>query len=429
MRLFTKKIRNHPMISSRLSQWASKVMGRRDQLPTFLNRLIDDVAKRPDGLPARVVDALLLISQTQPVHSQIPEAPYRVFIGPTNYAGQGYAWARALEIADPHVKAINMEIELPGGFHFPANSKISISAYNRSRSWQKKQLEVVRSFTHVLYEAERPLFGSLLHRSLIQEIRALESSHVSVALMCHGTDVRSPSQHISTTPWSPYFDEKHLAAQHQKEVDLNLRLIQELQLPTFVSTPDLLLNVPQAKWCPVVVDVTRWSSPKVPLVSARPVVAHIPSMGVVKGTHLIEHTLYKLHKEGVIEYKSIRNVPASEMPAAISSADIVLDQFRIGSYGVAAVEAMASGRVVIGHVVKEVREIVLSETGIELPIVEATPATLDSVLREISGKSEVFQQIAQEGSLFAQQIHSGTYSASVLENYWIAKTPQTAQKG
>jgi hypothetical protein len=406
--------------STKLSSIAARLMRNRHKIPKFLNVLIDDVAKKPDGFLAWIVDSLLLATEQTPVITKVPDSSKRLFIGPTNYAGQGYAWSRALEEADPLLNACNIEIELPGSFQFPADSKVSISAYNRSRNWQRKELEAVQSFTHVLYEAERPLFGSLFQRNVKKEVRALQSSDVSVALMCHGTDVRSPKKHVSLTEWSPYVDEVRLAAQHQKEVDANLKLIADLQLPTFVSTPDLLLDLPEAHWCPVVVDTRVWQPVQEPLLKTRPVVVHIPSMGKIKGTHLIHDTLLGLDSEGLIEYQALSGVPAFEMPKVIAEADIVLDQFRIGSYGVAAVEAMSTGRVVVGHVAQEVRSIVMSQTGSKLPVVEATPATLAQVLREICENRTFFQNVALEGHDFVRAIHSGKFSATVLETHWIA---------
>jgi glycosyltransferase involved in cell wall biosynthesis len=142
-------------------------------------------------------------------------------------------------------------------------------------------------------------------------------------------------------------------------------------------------------------------------------------MGVIKGTHLIEQSLITLHDEGLIEYRPFSGMAASEMPGLIARADILLDQFRIGSYGVAAVEAMFAGRVVVGHVAEQVRKIILDETGSQLPIVEATPETLELVLREITADASRFQGVAQAGLTFAKKFHDGRYSSSVLEKYWI----------
>jgi hypothetical protein len=151
-------------------------------------------------------------------------------------------------------------------------------------------------------------------------------------------------------------------------------------------------------------------------------------MGVIKGTHLIEGTLIKLHAEGVIDYRPFRGVAAHEMPALISRADVLLDQFRIGSYGVAAVEAMFAGRVVVGHVAKKVRKMIFTETGSPVPIVEATPETLELVLREITSHASEFQEIAHAGLTFAKAFHDGRYSSSVLEKYWIHHEHEASNK-
>ena len=406
-------------LSQRFSALISRMVTDRSKLPKFVDRLIEDVAKRPDGIPARLVDFLLNLSSDPAKPTTVPASPLRVFIGPTNYSGQGFAWSRALEKSSVHLQARNLEVELPGGFQFPADSKVSVSQYNRSRKWQQGEFDSVRQFTHVLYEAERPIFGGMFARDIRREIHSLQEANVSVALMCHGTDVRSPRRHRDLTPWSPYADEQELSRQHQKEVDENLSLIDTLKLPTFVSTPDLLRDVPQAQWCPVVVDGSVWETSTIPMKRKKPVVVHVPSMGVIKGTHLIEQTLTTLHDEGLIEYRPFRGVAASEMPGLISEADILLDQFRIGSYGVAAVEAMFAGRVVVGHVAEQVRNTILEETGSHLPIVEATPETLERVLREISQRASHFQEIAHAGLTFAKACHDGRYSSAVLEKYWI----------
>ena len=105
--------------------------------------------------------------------------------------------------------------------------------------------------------------------------------------------------------------------------------------------------------------------------------------------------------------------------AGFAAADIVLDQFRLGSYGVAACEAMASARVVVGHVLPAVRERVREATGLELPIVEATPDTLAAVLEELISDPEGARRIAARGSEFVEAVHDGRASARALIDGWI----------
>lgn len=399
----------------------SSLVRNRHHLPRPVNRLIDDVAKNPDGVFSRVASFLLGGSSRSqaPTPSSVPDTPIRVFIGPTNYAGQGYLWARALEV-DADLGARNMAVELPGGFNFDADTSVPVSVYNHSTRWQKAELAAVCRFSHVLIEAERPLFGSLFARNLSREIDELQRRGISCAFLCHGTDVRSPSAHAASNRWSPFHE---LSLQNQilqADSDANLALLKARGLPVFISTPDLLTDVPWGIWCPVVVDADRWAAAGRELYSRSvPVVTHIPSMGSIKGTQLIEPLLREFHRSGLIEYRSITGVSSSLMPSLIGDSDIVLDQFRLGAYGVAAVEAMASGRIVVGHVLPETRKRVRDLVGVELPIVEADPESLREVLFGLIADPAQGLESAAAGGVFSRRVHSGKMSVAALRAHWI----------
>ena len=312
-----------------------------------------------------------------------------------------------------------MAVTLPGGFSFPTDTAVPVAVHNVSLRWQQAELEAVSGFTHVLFEAERPLFGRLLGRDLGREAAALESAGVSIAYLGHGTDVRSPRRHMALTEWSYFSDDAAQTAVLQRDADANLALLAATDAPIFVSTPDLLTDVPGSHWCPVVVDLEAWA-PGPPLLS-RPeaVVAHIPSAGATKGTHQVSPLMEELASRGVLRYDSVSGIPSADMPARIGQADIVLDQFRVGSYGAAACEAMAAGRVVVGHVLPEVRVTIRERTGLELPIVEATPRTLVEVVAGLLEDRERARSIGALGRAFVEQVHSGAASALALREHWI----------
>lgn len=397
------------------------VVRARARLPRAVNRLIDDVAKSPDGPAGRLASWTMggLRRKNQPAATIAPDTSIRVYIGPTNYAGQGYQWARALEASDERIGARSMAISLPVGFAFPVHTSVPLAVNNISRRWQRAEFCATLGYTHVLFEAERTLFGTLFDRDIRREAAAFARSDVSVAYMAHGTDVRSPLRHMQQTPWSYFKDDTALTSVLQADADRNLRLLEETTCPVFVSTPDLLDDVPGSRWCPVVVDLTVWQQRSVKTMNDIPVVSHIPSSGASKGTHLIADAVQMRAGRGQIEYNTMTNVPAHEMPARVASSDIVLDQFRTGSYGVAACEALASGCIVIGHVLPSVRDRVLQETGLTLPIVEATPDTIGSVLDELLADQERRTEIAALGRPFVEAVHSGALSALVLRRYWI----------
>jgi hypothetical protein len=402
---------------------AATLMRRRRRLPKFLNRMINKIAKNPDGFAFRVVSRALGGTRKSqiPPPTTIPDTPVRVYVGPTNYAGQGFLWARALEASTPRIGARNMAIELPGGFAFRADTSVPVAVYNSSVAWQRAELEAVELFTHVLVESERPLFGSLFHRDVAHEIETLHLRGLSSAFMCHGTDIRSPRTHMRLNRWSPFFDDPRETRVLQADADSNLAMLDSMGRPIFVSTPDLLIDVPEAHWCPIMVDVERWTGGRPILSRPVPVVAHVPSLGATKGTHVLEPALRRLHDLGKIDYRRASGVPAGMMPGLIGDADIVLDPDLIGSYGVAGCEAMAAGRVVIGHVLPEVRRKVRELAMVDLPIVEADPDTFEAMLSDLIASPERMRALAAAGHAYMQAVHSGTMSAAVLREQWIDK--------
>ncbi|GAA2929401.1 hypothetical protein GCM10010458_09830 [Microbacterium luteolum] len=403
-------------MSGRLQEIAGWLVRRRADMPAWMNRIIDAPAQNPDGVIGRI--AYRVLGGAGASNTSVPESELRVYIAPTNYSGQGYLWARALEAADPRLGARNMAVDVPGGYAFPADNLVPIAANNASTDWQKTERDAVRRFTHVLIEAERPIFGGLFGRDVAAEVEALEAAGVSVAFISHGTDIRDPREHARRTPWSPYPDDPRTDLL-QVAAETNLALLERLRRPTFVSTPDLLDDVPWARWCPVVVDADRFTTLAPVLARDTARVIHASSSVVQKGSHHIEPALRPLIDSGDVDYALISGVSSDRMPGVIAEADIVLDQFRLGSYGVAACEAMAAGRIVVGHVLPAVRARIEQETGKELPIVEATPDTLQEVIRSLLADRDRAREIAAAGPLFVAAVHSGDRSARALIDGWI----------
>lgn len=386
-------------------------------MPAWVDRLMLSAARNPDGWTGRIASALMG-ADPSPV-TEPPSTPVRVLIAPTNYSGQGFLWARALEAFDSQVGARNLAVSLPGGFEFPADTSVAVATVNSSSQWADEQWHAALGYTHVLVEAERSMFGRRFDRDLNAEVRALEAAGVSVAFLSHGTDIRDPDAHAARTPWSPYPDDPRTPLLRD-DARMNLALLERLRRPTFVSTPDLLHDLPWATWCPVVVDADRFASDVAPFRHRRPLVIHASSAPVQKGSHYIEPALASLIRSGAIDYRLVTGVSAAEMPAVFAEADIVLDQFRLGSYGVAACEAMAAGRVVVGNVVADVRAHVLATYNQPLPVLQATPDTLADVIRTLVDDPGSAADLASKGPTFVRNVHSGAASARSLLQRWIA---------
>ncbi|MDQ0645040.1 glycosyltransferase family protein [Microbacterium murale] len=403
-------------VIARALRW---MIRHRNRIP-LLGGFIASAENDPRGLASRIVYHSLGADRSRPSTTSTPTGTIRVIVGPTNYAGQGNLWALAMAEHVPDLGARSLSVATPGAIAFEADTTVALPVYRHSHRWQDAEYAaVVDGFTHVLMESMRPLFG-LRFDDVTAEIAALREHGLSVALIAHGTDVRSPTRHASAHRWSPFAGSSS-SRTLEATAELNRHIAETLGLPLFVSTLDLLDDLPDAAWCPVVIDPHRWRSSSPPLSdNAVPVVVHTASSAHVKGSALIEPALRRLHADGRIVYRPLTGVPSERMPDELRRADIVLDQFRLGSYGVAACEAMAAGRIVIGHVSHTVRERVTEETSLELPMIESSPDEIAEVLLRVLDDPDGARKTADRGVQFVDQVHSGAASATALLDGWLA---------
>lgn len=388
---------------------------------TLPQRILDML---PDALGARLRGPRYRYTTAEiPPPAPRLDGEVRLYIGPVNFAGQGHAWARAAERL-PGVRAHATQFRSPGMPLFPADTVVPVNVYRFSRRWQRREFEAVCAHsTHVLIEAARPLFGTLFDGDPIAEVAALRERGIQVGLISHGSDLRDPDRHGAIDEWSPFADGQWQREPEYRRLTASHRaLLRATDAPLFVSTPELLLDWSPSTLLPLAVEQQRWAT-DAPVLAAptleRPVprVVHVPSSAYVKGTPLIEPTMRALHDEGLVDYRQVQGVPFAEMPALIGGSDIVLEQFRTGTYSVAAVEALAAGRLVIVHLHEQVRQAVRDASGLEIPIVSATPATLEQVLRDIVARPDHYRAIAAQGPAFAAAVHDGRLSAAALAGF------------
>jgi len=406
-----------------MSDAKSRMRGRMMRVKVGVKRLVIGLIL---SLPTRV--QLRVLPSSQRYDAALMPTPEvldsdtrsRLLIAPANSAGQGWAWAQAVNRYSLGNAATNMAVVGPQDFGFGCGEPVPLGVYRWSIRWQAAQREAVtRQFTHVLVESDRPLFGDAQLRTAEADIDDLLAAGISVGLLFHGSDIRLPSRHAQRMTWSPFHGERWslTPALQQRSSELQSRL-ENSPLPIFFSTPDLALDVPQGHWLPVVVDTAAWAVGS-PALShgGMPVVAHAPSKAAVKGSDLIDPVMKKLEAEGLIRYIRVENVPADEMPALYTSVDMVLDQFSLGIYGVAACEAMAAGRIVVSFVSGQVRNFVSAATGLTLPIIDLSPAAIELEMRALLGDRDRMLEYARRGPEFVRTVHDGQLSARVLSAF------------
>lgn len=135
----------------------------------------------------------------------------------------------------------------------------------------------------------------------------------------------------------------------------------------------------------------------------KPVFLHIPTHQFVKGTIHIINAFKKLEKEGFdFEFRYMEpNLTQEEVRDEISKCDVYVDELRVGSYGVTAIEALASGKPTITYI----REDLVKKFPSELPFVNTNPDTIYDNLKELILNPEKRHLIGKKSREYVEKYH------------------------
>ncbi|MBR9817219.1 MAG: glycosyltransferase family 4 protein [Rhodospirillales bacterium] len=153
----------------------------------------------------------------------------------------------------------------------------------------------------------------------------------------------------------------------------------------YALNPDLLRVLPsRAKFLPYAhIDLNDWSHVGCSHKRDRPLIVHAPSHKGAKGTNHLLEAISRMRNEGYdFEFRLVEGLPRREAKKLYEIADLVVDQLLAGWYGGFAVEAMALGKPVICYLRREDFCFLPPKMVEDLPIIEASPATIENVLKE-----------------------------------------------
>lgn len=329
----------------------------------------------------------------------------RVAIGPRNMAGQAYLLARAVEDhLDIEAESFSLR---DGSFDFAADHQIAPEMW-REPSWQIQQRRLLSSrFTHVIAESGSGILGTMNGGFIDEQLPVLRNDGIEVAVLLHGSEIRDPERH-RRRPHSPYAEHDPLIGRLVKNVDKLRRHLADLDIPVFVTTPDLLEDV-DATWLPVVIDAPYWGDVEPAFTNDKLRVLHSPTNGLLKGSRFVDDALNHLHSIGMVEYvRADRPVPPNDMRRLIESVDVVVDGLVLGAYGVMSCQTMAAGRIAVANV---------DDLGVleaDCPVVHATPEDIGQRIRSLAESPREWKSIADAGRSYVIKYHDGAFSAGVL---------------
>jgi hypothetical protein len=347
------------------------------------------------------------------------DTPIRLGLGMANYAGQLSAYAQAVTTAMSGVSAEVITRATATDFGYPTDVRVSI-AETSTLAWQISQLQrVLPHYSHLLADAFLPVFGSLNGPDISFDLPALANAEIDVALLAHGSEVRHPLRHLERVPHSLFNDAPAaLRDTLVRTAERNHEIAAAAQRPVFVTTPDLLDDLPDATWVPLVVDVDKWHCDQPVMERRRPIVLHAPSSRWTKGTDRFVPDLERLAASGAIELRLVEGRSWSEMRDLVKDCDIVVDQVAIGSYGTFACEAMAAGKPVLAYITETVADAV-GASGTPLPLINTSPEGVAHAVEDLLDDRRRAMEIGVASLEFVRRVHDGTRSAGILRT-WLA---------
>ena len=244
-----------------------------------------------------------------------------------------------------------------------------------------------------------------------EQLSLLEESGISVGVLLHGSEIRDPAFH-QHFPYSPFSKEDEFTKILQDSVTILKSHLTGLQVPIFVTTPDLLQYI-EGEWLPIVIDFDFWTSlPPAPQ-NPKPTVLHVPSNNQLKGSKYIDQELSQLESEGKIKYlRPEERVSSTSVRSLISQSDIVVDGIVIGAYGVTSCQAMAAGRIVIGNTNE------LDFLRSECPILHADPSSLRTAVESLIENQSTWDSQISKGTYYVKKYHDGRATAEKLEYFF-----------
>lgn len=279
-----------------------------------------------------------------------------------------------------------------------------------------KNDSILRVFIKTLFNFSIGLLHNL-------DLKLLKLFKKKIYITFQGSDARIHSFHVNNYKISHC----HFVGSSEMEFlkdDFKVRYISEVSKyvnQIFAVNPDLLNTLPKGSiflpYCNV--DIQDWT----PYKRSKKInkIVHAPSKLDVKGTKYVVLAIEELKKNGFeFEFELVHGVPQNQMKAYLSKADLVIDQLLVGWYGGLSVEAMALGIPVICYLRSEDLIHVPKEMIEDCPIINASPETLYSVLKNtILSSSQEIQILKEKSRYYVEKWHDPKRIAEITLAHYL----------
>ena len=260
-----------------------------------------------------------------------------------------------------------------------------------------------------------------ISKELYQDVHTLRAFGAKVIMHFRGTEVRVQSVFENKNPfhWSseedPFPGSDILRQRILTRADglFDKLLVTDPELQGYVENSEVLQRAIDFRKIDKILDDLKIDGLKNS--NKKIHIAHAPSRRSLKGTQIVLEAVEALIARGVeVELDVIEGVTNIEALKRIAQADLVIDQMRIGWYGVLAVEAMALGKPTVAYI----RNDLIGKLENDCPIIISNPKTLMHDLSNLLKDGKRLEAIGKQSRKFAKAYHSSEVVAKkALEIY------------
>lgn len=179
----------------------------------------------------------------------------------------------------------------------------------------------------------------------------------------------------------------------------------------FVSTPDLLKFAKKSKWLPNSININNYIKPNT---SNDIIITHSPSDKIKKGSQFIIDSMSDIIKEiPNIKFNLINGLSYNDALKNYSLSTIVIDQMKIGWYGMVSLECMAIGIPVVCYISEDL----LKYLPYENPIWVTTEDTFKRDVKYLLNHKEIRDKQIIYGKKYISEVHNSINIAKkILES-------------
>ena len=135
---------------------------------------------------------------------------------------------------------------------------------------------------------------------------------------------------------------------------------------------------------------------------AKPVVLHVASDPVLKGTAAIRSAVEAVARSVPLEFRLLERVPHDRVVQELADADVVVDQLNSATTGLLALEAMQAGVPVLCELDRRAS----APFQLDSPVVAVTPDTLATELEALLGDAARRRELGARGREFVSRVHA-----------------------